>query len=552
MSWYRLCIADGPTNLFSVWILAAIVIALLSWTGAACGASKDADVVFEAEMKMDLGQDVGQDFGSLFEVKDENGRVIIGAGFASVYNTRYRNDRYNLQFYIRPEGDGEQYTVEPIGRLNDDIGGAYMFDLNDKAYAWSLVTGRPFQYFDTKMGLWQADEIIDSEKLGFGDGVMWVADGLLVFDRTGAYYKGKQILAAPEAGQYYCFYYSHGHLIFYCTRPGTEEEGRTSLYACPWTPSQQTPIDLSEAKTLRLKYSGETPFAFGQLRKEVVTCSNLGGFYAFDGTAWKVVRPSLRGVSYQVYTMVNYYGRLLTGQYPTGNLIEYDGYSLTHLPDAPPVMEGVAGYSRECQTAGIYRGELYVGVWPWAELWRLDADTGQWSFVRRMFSQPELTAEFGHPYEEDIVAYTKATGDEIVFNTWGQRITGMASVGPDMILSTSAKGASARDTRLNFLTDEVFDEYGQFYRLHLPGNLAASIAPVSGPTQLRLVLRKNRMEIYRDGKLLAQTAVPTELVTQLRPATIAWRYGVFGPFQGSLTQRSVSPAVEAVRPQREN
>lgn len=552
MHWWRVCAGICPATALNPWILAAMTTLVLLWVFATSPASGSSDVVFEAEVHMDLGQDVGQDFGSLFEVKDDNGRVIIGAGFASVYNTRYRNDRYNLQFYIRPETDGDQYAVEPIGRMDDDIGGAYMFDLNDKAYAWSLAAGRPFQYFDTKMGLWQADEIIDPEKLGSGDGVMWVADGLLVFDRSGAHYKGRQILAAPEEGRYYNFYYSGGHLCFYHTRPGEEEEGRTTLYACPWTPSQQTPIDLSEAKTLLLKYSGETPFAFGQLRKETVTCSNLGGFYAFDGTAWKVVRPSLRGVSYQVYTMVNYYGRLLTGQYPTGNLIEYDGYSLTHLPDAPPVMEGVAGYSRECQTAGIYRGELYVGVWPWAELWRLDADTGQWSFVRRMFSQPELTAEFGHPYEEDIVAYTKATGDEIVFNTWGQRITGMASVGPDMILSTSAKGASARDTRLNFLTDEVFDEYGQFYRLHLPGNLAASIAPVSGPTQLRLVLRKNRMEIYRDGKLLAATSVPAELVTQLRPATIAWRYGVFGPFQGSLTQRSVSPAVEAVRPQRAN
>jgi outer membrane protein assembly factor BamB len=507
--------------------------------------------VFEASAAVALGPDTGQNFGALFEVKDENGRVIMGCGFPGVYNTRYRNDRYNLQFYIRPELGDKQPTVEPIGRLDDQTGGAYMFDLKGAPYASNLASGQPFYRFDATRGLWQADSVVEPQQLASGDAPMLVGDGLLVFDRSGAHYKGQQILDPPTEGRYYCFYYSGGHLCFYHTRPGTEEEGRTTLYACPWTPSQQDPIDLSEAKTLLLKYSGETPFAFGQLRKETVTCSNLGGFYAFDGTAWKVVRPSLRGVSYQIYTMVNYYGRLLTGQYPTGNLIEYDGYNLTHLPDAPPVMEGVADYSRECQTSVIYRGELYVGVWPWAELWRLDADTGQWSFVQRMFSQPELTAEFGHPYEEDIVAYNKTTGEELVYNNWGQRITGMVSVGSDMILSTSAKGTLPRDNRLGFLTDEVFAEYGQFYRLHLPGNLSASIAPVSGPTQLRLVLRKSRMEIYRDGKLLAQTAVPAELVAQLRPATITWRYGVFGPFQGSLTRRAVSPGLEVVRPQRE-
>jgi hypothetical protein len=60
-------------------------------------------------------------------------------------------------------------------------------------------------------------------------------------------------------------------------------------------------------------------------------------------------------------------------------------------------MKGVADWSREAQTTTIYRGDLYAGVWPWGELWRLDTVTKKWRLAQRMFSYPQLTAKFGHP-----------------------------------------------------------------------------------------------------------------------------------------------------------
>ncbi|MCA9442886.1 MAG: hypothetical protein KC964_18935, partial [Candidatus Omnitrophica bacterium] len=69
----------------------------------------------------------------------------------------------------------------------------------------------------------------------------------------------------------------------------------------------------------------EFPYSYGQLGDEVITCSNWGGLYAFDGESWKVLRKPEEGVSYQVYTMITYGDRLLMGQYPTGYFIEYDG-----------------------------------------------------------------------------------------------------------------------------------------------------------------------------------------------------------------------------------
>lgn len=546
MSWWRACLTNCTGSLLCSWTVATLATPAILLLGACQGISDEAKIIFEAEAIVDLGPDLGQNFGSLFEVKDKDGRVIIGAGFPGVYNSRHQNNRHSLQFYVRPAANQEHLTIETTGKPDNETSGSWLFDLDGQVYAGSGNSGRPYARWDPAGQTWETDNFIDTEKQYFGDGATRIGDGLLVFTESTATYKGRQILSPPEEGRYYSFYYAGGHLFFYHTRPGTEPEGRTTLYACPWTPDREEPIDLSEAKTLPLTYSGETPFAFGQLRNETVTCSNIGGFYAFDGTAWKVVRPSQRGVSYQIYTMINYYDRMLMGQYPTGNLIEYDGHELTHLAGEPPVMAGVSDRAREAQSTMIYGGELYVGVWPWGEVWRYDADTSEWHFVQRLFTNPPLTDQYVHPYEEDLIAFNNATGEEMVVNNWGQRVTAMAPAGTDLMLSTSSKAPFARDERLSFVTDEVFNAFGQVYQLNLPGNLSASINPTAGLTKLQLIVRSNSMEIHQDDTLLAQTPVPTELLKGLHPDTITWRYGVYGPFQGSLAQQSVSPTIEAV------
>ena len=116
-------------------------------------------------------------------------------------------------------------------------------------------------------------------------------------------------------------------------------------------------------------------YSYGQLGDDVLAATNTGGVYRFDGREWKCLVEPIEDVSYQVYTMINYYDRLLLGQYPTGNLFEYDGREVRHLQDQPPVMPGVSDRAREAQTTAIYGGDLYVGVWPWAELWRLDGNS---------------------------------------------------------------------------------------------------------------------------------------------------------------------------------
>jgi hypothetical protein len=220
-------------------------------------------------------------------------------------------------------------------------------------------------------------------------------------------------------------------------------------------------------------------------------------------------------------------------QYPSGNLVEYDGAKLTTLTDWPPVLPEFSPNAREAQTAIIYRGELLVGVWPWSELWRLDGDTGRWVFLQRMFSHPPPHKSPVHPYEREMGAAGQ------VSNLMGQRLTGLVPQGPDLFVSTGSKGGQTmRPEELPFLTQQQRLDYGAVYRLHMPGNLAAVIRWKDVPTRLRFVAQNGRMSIEQDGKVIGSAEVDAGLLADTQGATVKWGEGVFGPLRGTIMERS--------------
>ena len=511
-------------------------------TGAAVFAKGSAarpgkEVMLKLTATIDFGKDVGQNFGSLFEGRNADGRVVVGAGFAGVYNTRFRCDRYAVQFFVRPAKVENTFTTEPLPRPSPDSG-VYMFDLDGRIYALAHHYEKTWRCWNPAAQAWEVSPQYAPGVVQSSDALVRVGQGILKFAGSRVTFNDRAVLEPPDKGIYYNAYYGQGHIVFFHTLRA-KRDGFTRLYACPWTPAQDGPADLSKARVLELTFVGETPFAYGQLGKKLLTCSNMGGLYVFDGRGWSTLRAPVRGVSYQVYSMINHYDRLLMAQYPSGELFEYDGEKVSHLKGWPPRIEGVSPSARESQTTMIYRGDLFVGVWPWGELWRYDADAGEWISMGRRFRLPAVTDKVVHPFEEEIRQYNAAHGTKIVFNNWGQRVTSMLPLGRDLMLSTSAKGAWRRERKFAFLTDEVWEQYGRVIRLTMPGNLSAPIQWRDGPTQLQFIVRRNGMCIVQDGLERASVALAPAATAHLRDIRVKWGYGVFGPFQGVLSKRSV-------------
>ena len=278
---------------------------------------------------VDLGRDRGQPFGSLFEARDAKGRLVAGAGFEEVYNTRFRSNRHTVQFFVRPAKGGDRFRIKRLPHPDMDCG-VYLFELDGRVHAWTNARGNRVKRWDPKKQRWET-KLDRVGGLSSGDGVMRIGRGLLVFRGSTATFDGRVILKAPPRGRYYNFYYALGHLCFYFTDRDAPKPF-TRIVACRWQPESRSVIDVSRGVPLEAKYVGATPFAWGQFGGEAMTVTNQGGVHAFDGRRWRTLLEGDNRVSYQVYAFLNVFDRALLAQYPTGHLFEYrGGTKLKHL-----------------------------------------------------------------------------------------------------------------------------------------------------------------------------------------------------------------------------
>ncbi len=515
---------------------AMVVAALAFLTAARAQNDGDPEVsLMRFTTQIDFGADIGQNYGTLFEVPTADGKYVVGAGFVGVYNTRFRADRYSVQLFIRPTDADRSFTREALPRPSQ-AAGVYMFDLDGKLLAKCDAPGEGMCVWDDDTRTWKPDGESQAGRVRIGEGMMTLNGDIE--------YNGKSILTQPERGSFKRFYYANGQCVFYHTywadKTGyrayeTDDTGFTKLYACPWTPDSGEPVDLSRAVVKTLPLVGATPFSYGQLDGKVLTCSNLGGVYLFDGEEWNMLVEPLLGTSYQVYSVLNYYDRLLLAQYPSGELFECDGERVTRIEGWPP-------RAREAQTTTIYGGELLVGVWPWGELWRYNPDSEQWLSMGRMFTHPETTNETTHPYE------TQCKDLGLVINQWGQRVTSLVPRGEFLMLSTSAKWPCEWKPEYTFVGDDKWKEYGAVYRLRTPGHLSAPMRWKPGETTLEFSISGNALSITQDGETLASATLDGKMASDLAASPklgpVTWGEGIFGDFGGKSLEGKVSSGAE--------
>jgi hypothetical protein len=486
-------------------------------------------VEIEFRITVDRGEDIGQSFGSLFEATTGDGTMVIGAGFQNAYNTRYRADRHAVHFFLRPTTISRELSATTLPRPSDSLTGAYLYSRDGVVYSTYGGT----KAWDQESQSWRPTPNSDSGT----QETMRVGNGTLEFGSSEVRHDKTTILASPEIGSYRCFFYANGHLCFYHVDPGdgpyrpwkNDEDGFSKLYACPWAPGDGA-VDLEQAIMFRTPVVGETTFAWGQLGDQIVTGSNVGGFYVFENDAWRMILPPIVGKSFQLYSTVALRDRLLMGQYPSGHVFQYDGKELTELPDSPPVPHGVSDRAREAQTTVIYGGELFVGVWPWGELWRYRSDTRRWTFHGRLFDHPSLSDQITHPYDVENRNHTPR-------NLWGQRVTSLIPNGVNLIAATSAKSPFEWDAKaFPFLAPEKWKSYGMVYRLTMPGHLDVPTRWTDGPTTLEFTIDSEAIVITQDGERLVSKRLSGPEAKWLgsvkKLSEVTWGNGIYGRYGG--------------------
>ena len=481
---------------------------------------------WRAKVTVDFGKDRGQNFGSLFEALDADGRVVAGAGFAGAYNSYYRADRHTLHCFVRPPRGVDTVQTAAFPRPSEACQ-HYLFDHAGTVFAATRSgDGRVLRWAGAD-GVWKATDPVQSPVLQVGRLRLELSANRITMDGREAFHFDS---AKGSAGSYY---YAQGILFFHVAEANSPER-RTALHACPWDPETESAVALERCVVLPLAAPGEFPYSYGQLGGDVIAGSNNGGVYRFRNGAWSTLRAADPKVSFQLYAMINYRDRLLMGQYPTGELFEIEGDAVKQVAGWPPRPANATASAREAQTLTIYRGDLFAGVWPWGEVWRLKEQDQGWEFVGRLFRQPQVEPKTTAPYEAEM----NALGEK-VNNLWGQRVTALVPFREGLLASTSNKNGAALEDRLSFLAGGRGQEYGTVHRLYLPGNLAVPTVWTQGTTTFEVVITPCGLTVLQDDRCIGTDALPPGAMDGFAIDQIRWGEGVYGPLQGKRSGESL-------------
>ncbi len=500
-----------------------ILTALLCWTVFTPGAVQASEELHYAlTVNVNFGQDLGQPLGSLFEVRDSQGEVVLGAGFASVYNTMLQGNRHELQLYLHGDRD-EALEISSLPRPSPAMG-TFITAYNGELLANAMNYGSPMVW-DSASTTWREDTTAPRYYQ------TPVASGNLVFRPSQVEYQGRTIFASERTTA--LFFYGAGNLFAW--EEGESDLSKAKVHAVPWTPDRDR-ADMDHAATLELATSSAFPYCYGVLDNEVLMVSNLGWLYGFDGEQWRLIQDNSGNV-FQMYTMLNVYDRLLLGNFPTGGIYAWDGNTLEFV--SAPLDYAHSGMF-EAQTFALYGGDLYVGMWPWGELWRYSVLDNEWNLAARLFSHPERDSDLLTPYRS--LLRTEFPSREYSSHSLGQRVYSLLPLSGSLYASTSAR--SGRDGRdiFHFLSQQELDQYGAVHRITAPTEASAQIRWTGEPTTFVLEVHSDSLRILQDGVELARSPLdsPPDVTDWAEPE---FGYGIFGPLGGDLLSgQASSPA----------
>jgi Concanavalin A-like lectin/glucanases superfamily len=126
------------------------------------------------------------------------------------------------------------------------------------------------------------------------------------------------------------------------------------------------------------KYIGpdERIMSFTVYHGRLYALINGGPVYRYEGGAeWTHCGHPEKSI--QTYSAVTYRGQLYIGSWPEAEVHRYDGGTTW----TPVTLEGRVGYERELMGAALYNGKVYIGSLPMANVWRMDTQKKGAKFV---------------------------------------------------------------------------------------------------------------------------------------------------------------------------
>lgn len=511
--------------------------------------------------------------GSIFTYTSEDGSLTCGAGFVSSTGTRIYHNQNDLEFWCRPAHKASELNWVPLGRPLGDFPSSMLGNMEGRLFDYLA-----FKYYDFEKNEWRGMDAHVWNKLHGSSIYSWRKDG------NEDYYITYGLANCPGLS----VFSGRGY-------HGTVLTGAEFNAATVWKSRLYANVD---NKVMRYELARPTPYPrCNHLKGSALVKSPvyvyamypvadqlfIGGGYLSETdprflcpNIYVVGKSEIRTLSipkcsgrmiHEIYSFSLYDDSLLVGNYPNGTLekITLPGMKIkrSFIPRLHPMTwadsklyyDGTTSPVRsntaeqyhylESQTVTVSSGSLFLGMWPWGEIYQVNQDGTQ--DIYRMFGFPsrsnarqpfqqEGEAVYCTGGEKNMATRTCAHRDKIK-EFWGQRITSLTVLNGRLCAGTGNTRAQRYDKHIHrFITEDQQQEYGKVYCADLVNQVLAEYRPAK-EGRLSFFVTPKQLQIVIDGRLAASTfhkLGPIALKSLSGLGHVLVGKGAYGPSQAVL------------------
>ena len=490
----------------------------------------------EISMQVDMPADEGSPLGTLFEICDGNGNLVGGAGFSLANNTTQTSNPRVLSVFFKSDEDA--LNMVSLGKPFRDYNPAHLLTVDNRLIAIPYQPhGLVPKEYDPVSDSWHDMDVplLDPDNPIMAIQVINGKSFMLYYNDAKIYYDGTELRGhLPWVNRNALdMYYLNGRI--YVFHEGLGGEGGYAVSVCEWVLGEDVVSDCNSHVLPGDDWILYTLFPSADFM-DLLLMDRKGRVFKVSNEGFNVLRePSLPGESYQLYSSLHWSGENLLGHYPSGNLIILgtgmdSGYivpSIGHEKCSDPL-------GREAQSLAIYGGKIFVGVWPFGEVWE-GMPGREWRLIVRPFEGE--TCGLG-PYLDLL------SGSGMPLLSLGQRIWSIANWSGGLAFSTSLLHPKYSEA-LDLLSSEEREPYGSVYYFQRGVEMACEVVG-SGLMQLDVKIDSDEVSVWQgplDGavasvKICSRQLSPEERIS-MQESGVSFGDGIWGKYSGNLLQHDV-------------
>lgn len=231
-----------------------------------------------------------------------------------------------------------------------------------------------------------------------------------------------------------------------------------------------------------------------------ILCTSHGWIYKASENGIKCIGTNYDRISNQLYCALKLDGEMLYGHYPSGHIHKIiDDKQIDTME--PPILNPVSENERELMVMVRYGGSIYVGIWPWGEVYKKDINTLDWTPEMRCFTYPAFN-KLEAPYANIVERHEW----KFEYNEFGQRVYHMVPFDEYMFISTSGKSGNFRDlwNQAEGSGNIDLNEYGRIHSIKINGQYAFYVNKRDGVIKIKIEILNslNKINFYVDDIII--------------------------------------------------